>query len=524
MILQDTIDNICASTKNTFTLLFRQRFIMIQKRHFLIYCALIGYSVVCYAQQPLQFNNKDFYSIRINGEQVGFRATCTIEKNNLYKTEMLEVMYINRAGNILRVITKEIYNETINGKPISFQIDKKMPNHSLCYSGQIQNNEMRLVANQLGKSNEVIYPWDKNALFPKAFIRHQKNKGFRSGTTYTTKQYFPGIDLSRAIETKHTIIGPEKTTIMDKNIEAIKVERIISGFDSYPQYEWVDSDGNLLKAHVDFKGTKIDTILCSKREALSVDFLNLPEVFAKTLTPVPQEFRDRERIKKITLAIQATNKTEGFTIPVSVSQKAHIEDDVLIIELLEHQSPVNLAITLNQESAYRKANTFIDYHDPNIVDLVDRAGISNCSPWSKAKKLVGYVNRLIKTKDLSTSIATASEISRQLQGDCTEHAILLAALLRAVGLPSRVVCGLQYIPQYSDETDMWGGHMWTQVNINNQWYDLDASLGQVGSRFDRIAFSCSSLEEGFSETKIMFPLILIEGKRNIEVISVQHKE
>ena len=41
--------------------------------------------------------------------------------------------------------------------------------------------------------------------------------------------------------------------------------------------------------------------------------------------------------------------------------------------------------------------------------------------------------------------ATAAEVARSREGDCTEHAVLLAALARARGIPARVAMGLVYV-------------------------------------------------------------------------------
>ena len=42
---------------------------------------------------------------------------------------------------------------------------------------------------------------------------------------------------------------------------------------------------------------------------------------------------------------------------------------------------------------------------------------------------------LFTEKDLSVGFATAADVARTAQGDCTEHAVLLAALLRASDIP-----------------------------------------------------------------------------------------
>ena len=62
----------------------------------------------------------------------------------------------------------------------------------------------------------------------------------------------------------------------------------------------------------------------------------------------------------------------------------------------------------------------------------------------------------MKKKNLSVGLATAKEVARTLAGDCTEHAVLAAALGRAAGIPTKVATGLVYFQ------GMLGYHMWTE--------------------------------------------------------------
>ncbi|XOV76957.1 MAG: transglutaminase family protein [Phycisphaerales bacterium] len=91
-----------------------------------------------------------------------------------------------------------------------------------------------------------------------------------------------------------------------------------------------------------------------------------------------------------------------------------------------------------------------------------------------------FVYRYINEKTLGVGFATASEVVRNRAGDCTEHAVLLAAMLRAEGIPSRGANGLIFIDQFGTGDKVFGYHMWTQALLNDAdgrpvWEDFDAS-------------------------------------------------
>jgi hypothetical protein len=60
------------------------------------------------------------------------------------------------------------------------------------------------------------------------------------------------------------------------------------------------------------------------------------------------------------------------------------------------------------------------------------------------------------------------------RGDCTEHAVLLAALARAFGRPARVAVGL-LLAQVEDRPAAFG-HAWTEVREGGAWRTADATL------------------------------------------------
>ena len=80
----------------------------------------------------------------------------------------------------------------------------------------------------------------------------------------------------------------------------------------------------------------------------------------------------------------------------------------------------------------------------------------------------------LKNKNFATAFAPASEVARNLSGDCTEHGVLTAALCRAVGVPARVAIGLVYV----DHLGGFGFHMWNEVYVNRRWVAIDAAFDQ----------------------------------------------
>ena len=93
---------------------------------------------------------------------------------------------------------------------------------------------------------------------------------------------------------------------------------------------------------------------------------------------------------------------------------------------------------------YLAASAYLQSDDPDIQRIARDNVPPSAAPAVKAKQLAAWVFRNITKKDYKVGFASAKETVLSREGDCKEHAMLLAALLRAAGIPSRVAVGVTY--------------------------------------------------------------------------------
>jgi hypothetical protein len=111
----------------------------------------------------------------------------------------------------------------------------------------------------------------------------------------------------------------------------------------------------------------------------------------------------------------------------------------------------------------------------------------------KAKQIVGdernamlaaarIVESVYETIDKQAGVrgsATATEVLENGAGDCTEHAVLVVALMRAAGIPARMVDGI-VILSHPDGTGVAGYHAWAEIWLG-QWIGVDATVNETGT-------------------------------------------
>jgi transglutaminase-like putative cysteine protease len=161
-----------------------------------------------------------------------------------------------------------------------------------------------------------------------------------------------------------------------------------------------------------------------------------------------------------------------------------------------------------------RPNTFIQSDDPTIVADAEKAAGGRRDPWQVATALESYVNREVKNKDYTQAFATAAEVAKSLEGDCTEHAVFLAALMRARGIPARVAVGLVYL----ESKQAFFYHMWTEVYIDKRWVPVDGTLALGGIGVGHLTIAQSNLKSAFSA---FLPVMQVAGRLRIEVMDVK---
>lgn len=114
--------------------------------------------------------------------------------------------------------------------------------------------------------------------------------------------------------------------------------------------------------------------------------------------------------------------------------------------------------------------------------------------------------------------ARASRAARSRRGDCSEHAVLLAALARHVGRPARVVLG--YVLFVQGDEAFAGGHAWTQVHDGTRWVDLDATL-PAGAEAPLYLVTGELVDEGPGFALALVDAVGLLGALTVEVVSAR---
>jgi len=159
-------------------------------------------------------------------------------------------------------------------------------------------------------------------------------------------------------------------------------------------------------------------------------------------------------------------------------------------------------------------NNLIQSDYPAIIAKARQVAPDKEDPWEVAVALERSAGELITRSGYSQAFATAAEVIDSREGDCTEHAVLLAAMARARGIPARTAIGLVYVDQA-----FWY-HMWTEVHVADRWIPLDATRPHGGTSAAYLKMAHDNLQ-GASALASFLPVLEVIGRLKIEILEVE---
>lgn len=125
----------------------------------------------------------------------------------------------------------------------------------------------------------------------------------------------------------------------------------------------------------------------------------------------------------------------------------------------------------------RSSSFVVDFDEPDIDGPAKALAAQH--PSAKAEDIARFVSDYIQDKSYQRAFDVASRVARSKTGDCTEHAVLTAALLRKTKIPARVLLGVVLLavsrPNKKPQL-MAVGHSWVEYYENRSWKIVDAAL------------------------------------------------
>jgi hypothetical protein len=420
------------------------------------------------------------------------------ERSNILPTGEIQTviesdLIFNRLGNKVEIKSTGRYEETAAGQFKSASADVSSSQQVTHIEASVVSNSLHITTTADGRSYERTVALSGALLGPEAARRLVLSHRPAPGGTITYDAFYPELGVVATVT--DTVVGAEEVSTDQGRVPALKIEQTMSAMPGKVTL-WLDSEGWLLRETVPGPFGDVEALRSNAPVSTNqVEGAALPEeTFSQSIIKANIRLPQERFVESIRLKIIQKQPELGW--PDLETENQHVIEktrDYVILEVHRPQPKDSQKLPSANEATlapYLSPNALLQSDDPTIQAIARKVVGDEHDAWKAARALQVWTNEHMQF-DLGVAVAPASEVARNLRGTCFGYSMLLGALTRAAGIPSRLRMGFVYAG------GIWGGHAWIDVRIGNDWIPLDSALYSPGpADAARFSFYTSALEDG----------------------------
>lgn len=416
-----------------------------------------------------------------NNRKIGFSHSRLAVEDTGYRLDETVFMRINTMGMIqdINLKTQSRLNPDFTLADFNFEISSGR--FQFTVQGLLEGNVFRIQTESAGSRRTVDIPLKNKPYLLAGLVDAVASTGLRTGDRYIFDIFDPATMSQQPITVE--VIGRENIEVAGSSHHATKISL---NFKGYSQLAWLGNNGELLQEKgllgIRLQKTNRENALSGLKFEASQDLTQVASVPSniKIQTPARQSsltveingisfenlhlHGERQSLKQNTLTIVKEALTD---LPESVEEE-------------------NLG---ELEKIFLQPSPFIQSDNEKVIDRVNKilGTDTDLPPVEKARKLLDWVYANIEKRPVLSLPDALSTLENKI-GDCNEHAVLLAALARAAGIPCRVEAGLVYL------NGSFYYHAWNLLYLG-RWITADSLFGQMPADVTHIRFISGSQQQ-----------------------------
>jgi hypothetical protein len=475
---------------------------------------------------------KEYYALYMDGKKVGHAIRSRQVREQKVTTTEEVTITMKRAGKALTLTTTESCIESPQGKPIGFisVLGTSKVTGSINDAGMVE-----LTDSSMGSEQKSTIPWPEGSVMSEGLRLIQEKHGLKEGTIYDVNVFTPFA--KQAFKTEITIGEKKKIDLLGRvvTLTEVKSKIVIPLAGEMESIAYVDDELKAQKSITPMMGINLEMLACEKEFALSD--VEAYEVIDKALIKSPVPIEDVSKAESITYYLKVKQDSNSpleenkkiilEAIPSTDNQTVRAgEDDQIIIIVQPIKAPAGAKFPYKGNDqrllAALKPARYIQSDNAKIIELAKQAVGDTKDAAQAAKKIEEFVANYISNTGLSVGYASAAEVAESRQGDCSEFAVLTAALCRAAGIPAEIVMGMAYVKEWRDFENCFGGHAWVQAYVGGKWVGLDAAFKSAGLG----GFDAGHIAQavGNGDPEDFFSLIGSFGRFEIEKLQIKNSK
>jgi len=374
--------------------------------------------------------------------------------------------------------------------------------------GKVDKERMSIVTKVAGDERRYDLPLKEPVQLSQGVFARALQRELKPGQELTVSVFDPMTMGSRPV--RLSFVGEEMFPIMGRRRT---LKKYAVDFMGARQYAWLDPEGEVVREEgilgMALEKTTREEALAGLAATGLVDLTDLASVDARIrinnpsgLTVLKVKLSDIDA-GALMLAGGRQTYVEGL-LTISKEVRGELRkngEDVL-------REKQNSYGGLKNRETYLASTPFIQVSNPSIRTQTGVIVSGDDGDEEKARKIVAWVFKNIEKRPV-LSVSNAVETLKNRTGDCTEHAVLVAALARAAGIPTLVETGLVY------QRGRFYYHAWNAFWLDKWggWVTADAVMNQFPADVTHLRFVRGEVEK-------QLDLMGVMGKIKLQVIGM----
>jgi transglutaminase-like putative cysteine protease len=414
-------------------------------------------------------------SVQLDGRKIGsLHVEREIDADRIITTQTLSFR-LNRSGHDIPLMNISRSTESHDGQPLAFSNDSSMSARQNMVSGtRREDGNFQVTSDVGGQSRITLLAWPDGAMLAEAQRQAIRSHGWRPGARYRLLNFDPASQ--QTVDTEIAVVGDERVDLpngaetLHHLQQSLHMARGTQVMDL-----WVNDEGRVRRGMMPLLGFHLEMLACDQACALAPD-QNI-DLLRVAMTGAPRPLTPNLRAEPLRYLIRVDgNSTQPF-IDTDEQRSYALGDGLWILDVGATRRSGEATPSADDVAS----TAWLQSESPVLRDMASKVVGDADNDLQKMRRLRSFVSSFIQQKGLNVGYASALETVETRAGDCTEHAVLLAALARAEGIPARVVTGIVYSDRFAGASRVFVPHAWMQAWINGRWRSFDAALGRFDS-------------------------------------------
>lgn len=426
-------------------------------------------------------------------------------------------MKISRLGGnpvVIQTIQESLYDE--NDKPLETLLRTKMSEIETIIRAEIHPDKIIFKSN--GKAIKEL-PYKEEFYLGVPIEKIIKKDGLIPGKKYSFKLLEP---LSHSfMDCSFEVIGKEDVLILGNKMNLWHVKTESTYLVPMSMDDWIDDKGNSWKNISRASVINTTSIRMSKEKAQETSEENFDIAFSTVIKP-NVIFDNPKEIQRVTFKLSgiSLDKIKNFPYDDGSQKILELGEDYVLVQtsslIFKEEDAIPIPVEDEKFRKYLEPTSFCQSEDPEMKETSNLIVGKEKNSWRAAKKIANWVSQEM-TPNYDVGFATAKEVLRNREGDCSEHTVLTVALCRAVGIPARAAVGVMY------GSGIFAYHMWPEVyvgrwvSLDAKWLAIDRKSGEYYTDATHLKFGRSTLDENIFKEMVQ-AISEVIGRLKLEIL------